>query len=188
MGRTWSAAQVVPGYDYSGTECAGLTTLASGRVLLNQWQFHWYPLALSRALPAEPLHYPEEFASELAASTELDTSLHKFGEPESYAPWARGHGTSFVHISDDEGRSFTTTTQLDTGPFHGGYGLRGCVEMLTEHCFFRSTTSRNSVRSSPYNRAMVDCHGTIQRLLRVRADGSSPNQPCCSPLVAPFFA
>ncbi len=42
-GRTWSAPSVVPSYDFSGIECAGLTALRDGRVLLSQWRFGWVP-------------------------------------------------------------------------------------------------------------------------------------------------
>ena len=43
-GRTWSVPRVAPGYDWSGVECAGLTPLAGGGLLLHQWRFRWYPL------------------------------------------------------------------------------------------------------------------------------------------------
>ena len=128
-GRTWSAPEVVPDYGHSGTECAGLTTLRSGRVLLNQWRNRWYPLGLARAEPSEPVDMPSDFVAELVASAELDSGERIAAAPEAVAPWARGHGESLIHISDDSGRSFGVTTRIDTGPFHGGYGLRGCVEM-----------------------------------------------------------
>ena len=38
-GLTWSAPVVVPDYGWSGVECAGLTDLGRGRVMLNQWRF-----------------------------------------------------------------------------------------------------------------------------------------------------
>src|SRR5690348_14184689 len=41
--RTWSAPRVVPGYDFSGTECAALTSLRDGGLLLHQWRYRWYP-------------------------------------------------------------------------------------------------------------------------------------------------
>lgn len=128
-GEHWSAPQVVPDYRYSGTECAGLTALADGRMLLNQWQNRWYPLGLAKAGVPEPVSFPEEFVTELIASAELETGERISGAPEDHAPWARGHGTSFVHLSNDGGRSFAHTEAIDTGPFHGGYGLRGAVEM-----------------------------------------------------------
>src|SRR5690348_11044534 len=51
-GESWSPPQVVPGYDWHGVECAGLTALPDGTVLLNQWRFRWYPLDVARKLPA----------------------------------------------------------------------------------------------------------------------------------------
>jgi len=35
-GVSWSTPRVVPGYDWHGVECAGLTPLADGRLMLNQ--------------------------------------------------------------------------------------------------------------------------------------------------------
>ncbi|MBI2719084.1 MAG: exo-alpha-sialidase [Rhizobiales bacterium] len=128
LGTTWSAPQVAPNYECNGTECASLTQLASGRVLLNQWCFRWYPLDLGRRLQPEPLCYPEVFVRELIESAELETGNQIATAPDDFAPWARGHGDSFVHLSDDGGRSFLQTVKIDTGPFHGGYGLRGCLE------------------------------------------------------------
>jgi hypothetical protein len=42
-GRSWAAPEVVPGYQWSGVECASLTPLSSGEIMLNQWQFAWDP-------------------------------------------------------------------------------------------------------------------------------------------------
>ncbi|MGH6932528.1 MAG: exo-alpha-sialidase [Dongiaceae bacterium] len=128
QGETWSRPQVAPGYGYSGTECAGLTTLGSGRMLLNQWRNRWYPLAVGERSAPEPVQLPDEFVRELVESDELDTGGQIAGAPADFAPWARGHGDSFVHVSEDGGRSFIATARIDTGLFHGGYGLRGCVE------------------------------------------------------------
>lgn len=128
-GKTWSAPQVVPHYGFSGTECASLTSLSNGTMLLNQWRFRWYPLALVRAALPEPVHFPEEFVRELILSGELDTGKDIAGAPEDFAPWARGHGDAWVHLSYDGGRSFLVSTELDTGYFHGGYGMRGALEL-----------------------------------------------------------
>ena len=48
-GRTWSAPVVAPAYGWNGVECAGLTDLGRGRVLLNQWRFDWLTLPAARA-------------------------------------------------------------------------------------------------------------------------------------------
>lgn len=129
LGGTWSVPEVVPGYAYSGTECAGLTTLSSGCILLNQWQTRWYPVTLARRQAPEPVQYPSDFVAELIASAELDTGGQIAAAAEAFAPWARGHGRCFVHASFDNGHSFTRTATIETGPFHGGYGLRGALEL-----------------------------------------------------------
>lgn len=41
-GETWSPPVVAPAFGVTGTECAGLTALPGGPVLLNQWRFRWY--------------------------------------------------------------------------------------------------------------------------------------------------
>ncbi len=127
-GESWSAPQVAPGYDWHGVECAGLTALADGRVLLNQWRFRWYPLDLARKLAAtEPLAMPAAWAGALAGSRELDGGPDLAGRAEALAPWARGGGDAYVHLSTDGGRSFEETVRLDTAPFVGGYGMRGAA-------------------------------------------------------------
>jgi len=40
-GQTWSTPLVSPNFDWHGVECASITVLKSGRLLLNQWQFDW---------------------------------------------------------------------------------------------------------------------------------------------------
>lgn len=129
-GLTWSPGEVVPDYAATGAECAGLTSLDGGRMLLNQWRFDWLPLGLARRQAREgrlDLAFPDTFADELIQSGELDTGPELAKATEALAPWARGHGTSWVHLSMDDGRSFTRSVTVDTGPFHGGYGLRGAV-------------------------------------------------------------
>lgn len=127
-GRSWSAPVVVPGYDWSGTECAGLTALADGTVLLGQWRFDWYPLPLAEArADRAALTFPEELARELAISPELRTLSALEQAPRRLMPWARGGGVAVVHRSSDDGLTFTATTLLQTAPFVGGYGLRGAV-------------------------------------------------------------
>jgi hypothetical protein len=43
LGETWLPPRVVPDYDWSGVECASLTTTDDGALLLNQWRFRWLP-------------------------------------------------------------------------------------------------------------------------------------------------
>lgn len=129
-GVHWSPPEAVPDYRFSGVECASLAVLRSGDVLLNQWRNRWYPLGLARAArPEDPLHFPAEFAAELIESGELTTGDEISPSPEEFAPWARGHGDCWVHASFDGGRAFTRSSIVDTRPFHGGYGMRGVLEL-----------------------------------------------------------
>jgi hypothetical protein len=129
-GATWSAPEVVPSYDFHGTECAGLTVLRGGTVLLNQWRFRWLPLGLARRLAGTmPLDFPARFMAGWLASPEHDTAAYRAIPVERMAPWARGPGETFVHLSDDHGASFTQSVRIDTAPFSGGYGMRGACEL-----------------------------------------------------------
>jgi BNR repeat-like domain len=129
-GATWSAPVVAPGYDWHGVECAGLTALADGRVLLNQWRFRWYPLPTARRLAgAEDLTFPADLAAGLIASPEHEADAAKRAEAEALMPWARGNDGAYVHLSDDGGATFVRTVRIDTGPFSGGYGMRGAIEL-----------------------------------------------------------
>ena len=135
-GRTWSAPAVVPDYNWSGVECAGLTTLRSGRILLNQWKFEWLPLPLAECLGQRNLTWPEQLVAGLPMSPDLDASVPKqslVGAAQPLAQksflWARGGGKTVVHLSDDSGRSFFATSHIDTSPFSGGYGMRGAIEL-----------------------------------------------------------
>lgn len=129
-GVTWSIPEVVPSYDFHGTECAGLTTLRNGSVLLNQWRFRWLPLGLARRLDGKvPIDFPEKFMAGWLSSPEHDVAHLRSRPLEELAPWARGSGETFVHLSDDHGASFTRTITVDTAPFSGGYGMRGACEL-----------------------------------------------------------
>src|SRR5258708_1209227 len=114
-GESWSAPQVVPGYDWHGVECGGLTALADGDVLLNQWRFPWYPLDLARKLAAtEILAMPSAWAGALARSSELDSGIALAERAEALAPWARGGGDAYVHLSTDGGRTFEPRRRLES--------------------------------------------------------------------------
>lgn len=129
-GRTWSAPAAAPNYDWSGVECAGLTALRSGRVLLNQWRFEWLPLPLAKASGRGDVVMPDRLFADLAFSPELDVfDAEAASAPADMFPWARGGGLTAVHISDDCGRTFAATRLIDVRPFSGGYGMRGGVEL-----------------------------------------------------------
>jgi BNR repeat-like domain len=129
-GATWTAPVVAPGYAWQGVECAGLSALAGGRVLLNQWRFRWYPLPTARRLAeADDLVFPQELALGLIASPEHETHPPLRSQAEAVMPWARGNDGTYVHLSDDEGATWPRTVRIDTAPFPGGYGMRGATPL-----------------------------------------------------------
>src|SRR5262249_40884155 len=122
--------QVAPGYDWHGVECAGLTALGNGAVLLHQWRFCWHPLATARQRPdASELTFPRELAAGLVPSPELDAPTDVWASPDAIVPGARGTRGTFVHRSQDGGRTWTETHEIETRPYTGGYGPRGGVEL-----------------------------------------------------------
>ena len=127
-GESWSPPQPVPGFGVTGTECAGLTALPDGSLLLNQWQFRWYPLDAPPAPDSEPLlASPEMLRQGLAGSYELDSGAAATGPAERLLPWWRGGGSARVARSDDGGRSFVPLSDIDCTPYSGGYGMRGAA-------------------------------------------------------------
>lgn len=129
-GSSWSTPQAVPDYRFSGTECAGLTTLRNGAVLLSQWRFDWYPLGLARQLPDQSqLSYPKQFMQGWLTSPEHDVGHLAAIPAEELAPWVRGGGQAFVHLSQDHGESFSAGAPLATAPYCGGYGMRSAAEL-----------------------------------------------------------
>jgi hypothetical protein len=49
--------------------------------------------------------------------------------PEELAPWVRGGGQTFVHVSHDHGESFVASAPVATAPYCGGYGMRSAAEL-----------------------------------------------------------
>ena len=125
-GRTWTVPQVAPNYGFTGTECAGLTELHDGRIMLNQWRGNWLPLAKARGMERQPLMaWPAELLSR-------NLLVHATGpisaaEVERLAPWCRNGGTAWVHFSSDGGQSFGDGVEIPTGNYIGGYGYHGGV-------------------------------------------------------------
>ncbi|MBK8023735.1 MAG: exo-alpha-sialidase [Chloroflexi bacterium] len=129
-GATWETPRVVPGYDWYGVECAGLTVLAGDLLMLNQWRFKWYPIETARQLPGgERLFFPEDWVSELLISSELHTLDMLPENPADYVPWARGSDGTYAHFSHDGGRTWDKTVRISTAPYSGGYGMRGAVQL-----------------------------------------------------------
>jgi hypothetical protein len=126
-GRTWSAPVVAPRYGMTGMECAGLTALPDGAVLLNQWRFHWHPWTAVDRLEEPSLQEPEALKRSLLRSSELESQRVADVPAERLLPWARGGGDTLVHRSDDDGRSWNSATVIDPAPYSGGYGMRGAM-------------------------------------------------------------
>jgi len=130
QGDTWNSPRVAPDFDWYGVECAGLSPLSDGTLLLNQWRFHWYPLEYAKKLPSKKgLLFPNDMVDELKVSGELETGNIKPFDPEELAPWARGIGGAYVHRSFDAGNTWSQTVEINTTPYSGGYGLRQAVEL-----------------------------------------------------------
>lgn len=129
-GRTWSEPHPVPDFGWHGVECAGLTALRSGIVLLSQWRFQWHSLSYANAcLPPSSYKRPDDLMGAAVMSVELrDWAPEKANIAERY-PWARTGGETWVHRSFNAGRTFTQSIRVDVAPFSGGYGMRGGVEL-----------------------------------------------------------
>jgi BNR repeat-like domain len=139
-GGGWSEPQAAPDYDWHGVECAGLTDLGGGRVMLNQWRFHWYPLDAAKGRPdRDKLKFPAALVRDLALSPEIAAQRALLAKPEALAPWARGGGITVAHLSQDGGRSWSETHRLETAPFSGGYGMRGAL-VLPNGCLLLPLT------------------------------------------------
>jgi hypothetical protein len=122
-GVTWSGPVVAPDYRWSGVECAGLTALRSGRLLLHQWRFRWEPLHPG-GRPEPGALGPMDFAEHLHRSTNIDTPPDILARAEMLFPWTRANDGAWVHVSDDGGRAWHHTAKVPGG----GYGMRGAVE------------------------------------------------------------
>ena len=109
-GRNWSTPQAVPGWEWYGVECPGVAELRDGTVVLNQWQFLWYPLAVGRRLAAEGKEIWLDTGNGFrVADPDADWSRSRF-------PWARANGGCYVHLSSDGARTWDRTVKIDTAP------------------------------------------------------------------------
>lgn len=129
-GHSWGSPVVVPAYGWNGVECAGLTDLGHGRVLLNQWRFDWLTLPVARALPnPTSIRFPRQLVAAHLDSAEHEAGGLTLGAAEQLLPWARGGGRAWAHRSDDGGRTWAHHAEIATAPFVGGYGMRGGVTL-----------------------------------------------------------
>jgi hypothetical protein len=129
-GETWSTPVASPDFYWHGVECASITVLENGCLLLNQWHFDWLPLEKARAeVIRDDLVFPTTWGGELHLNAELPTNYLIPENPENLFPWARGNGGTYIHISDDGGNTWSKTVKITTSPFSGGYGMRGGIQL-----------------------------------------------------------
>jgi hypothetical protein len=125
-GRSWTTPVETPGFDWYGVECAGLTALPDGAVLLNQWRFRWLPIEAAKKQP-HGLAFPDALAEGLRQSPELDSGRAMTASAEMLLPWARGLDGAYVHRSEDGGRTWDAPVRVDAAPYSGGYGMRSAA-------------------------------------------------------------
>lgn len=126
-GRNWTAPEPVPGPDVAGVECAGLTALPDGSVLLNQWRFGWRdPAGLTTAERAAAA-MPETLARSWTASAEFAGLRGGLGAREVLGnfPKARLGGRTLVARARNGRAPFVPLAEIATHPFSGGYSMRG---------------------------------------------------------------
>jgi len=136
QGRSWSSPAFAPDFDWSGTECPGISQLSDGTVVLTQFRFGWYPLGLAK--------------KQLAAGEPISIYLPGQGWTEQFTDddwaksqytWARGYHGLYAHLSYDYANCFDHTGKIDTGPYRDGYTRTGVIELadgrvayaVTEH-------------------------------------------------------
>jgi len=130
QGETWSEPWVVPDYDWYGVECAGLTPLLDGRLMLNQWRFRWLPVEQARQESnSADFLFPEDWVDQLKTDPELSPVVPYPPDLERKINWARANGGAFVHFSADGGKTWGGTVALKTQPYSGGYGMRGGLQL-----------------------------------------------------------
>jgi hypothetical protein len=126
-GRSWSPPEPVPGPDVAGVECAGLTPLPDGSVLLNQWRFGWHDPTGLTAAERVAAAMPEALARSWTASSEFSGLRGGLGAREvlGHFPKARLGGRTLVARARDGRAPFIPLAEIATHPFSGGYGMRG---------------------------------------------------------------
>jgi len=131
-GRTWCTPRVAPGYDWYGVECAGLTVLDDGTLLLNQWRFKWYPLEAAYQLQGTGVTTADDWFAEVQHGGENESYYGPSARPKNpaeMAPWGRANDGAYVHRSLDGGLTWDETVQVATRPYSGGYGMRGGAQL-----------------------------------------------------------
>ena len=123
-GETWDTPYFAPDFDWSGVEPPGIAQVSEGTVILSQFRFGWYPIALAkkRRAAGEPisLALPDSGWTEEFSDSDWEQAVY---------PWARGYHGTYFHLSNDGGHCFDTTIKLDTGRFRDGFTRTGVVEL-----------------------------------------------------------
>jgi BNR repeat-like domain len=128
-GRSWSAPQMAPGFDWYGVENPGIAQIANGDVLLNQWKFDWIPrdTAYRRWTDGDTGMFVCADAAAgrhewTPARTQADWDTHAF-------PYARSDGGAFIQISGDNGRTWPESIAVDTRPYQGAFSPNGAIQL-----------------------------------------------------------
>jgi len=107
-GETWDRYPlVVPSYDFWGMDDPGLTLLSNGDLVLSAYR-HAY-----------------------RSREEVDRENLRQYRPVGSFPWAQAYNGTFVHRSEDGGRTWPHTSRVDVSPFDCGCTLRPMVELPT---------------------------------------------------------
>lgn len=144
-GRSWNEPRVAPGYDWYGTEVAGIAQISNGDVLLNQlrWIFApteeahrqwergdrrwyvaergWFPWRPKR-LQQQDQPWNERAHDWHVATKEADWNNHVF-------PFARREDGAYVQVSHDLGATWDESVAIDISPYVSAYSRPGAVEL-----------------------------------------------------------
>ena len=126
QGQNWQAPRVAPNYDWYGVETPGLSSMANGDVLLNQWRFLWYPLELAKKRwqrDGQVIFIRDVTTRQWRpAASEADWQQHPY-------PYARADGGAFVQISTDHGFTWELTVPVGIAPYQGAFSPKGAIEL-----------------------------------------------------------
>ena len=108
-GESWDGPQVIAGYDFSGMDDPGMVQLSSGVLLVNTARNSFVSLD----------------------TADGDAAYARFNRRAGFA-WAGSYplaeGT-YVHRSEDGGRTWSGSARVDVAPFASGYTLRPITEL-----------------------------------------------------------
>ncbi len=126
QGQSWQAPRVAPNYDWYGVEVPGISQLANGDVLLNQWRFLWFPLELAKKRWAT--HHESIFIRDTTARQWRPATSAADWKQHPY-PYARAEGGAFVQISTDNGYTWELTAPVNIAPYQGAFSPKGALEL-----------------------------------------------------------